>query len=84
LVYLILIWAVTLIGSGGKPFKIWRLASQIILVIGSLAWWLFEPCGTLIWWWPVVLVLIFMVAVRWYLWRVASYQNGAGNTGGTV
>ncbi len=50
-----------------KKVSVGGIVLQIVLLIAALLWWWFEPCGARFWVWPVLMLIVFLVSLRFYL-----------------
>ncbi len=58
----------------GKRVSAGGIILQIVLLIAALLWWWFEPCGAHFWVWPVLMLIVFLVSLRFYL-KKSSFTN---------
>ncbi len=50
---------------------------QVILPIAASLWWWFEPCGARFWVWPVLILIVFLVSLRFYLKKSSAEETSA-------
>jgi hypothetical protein len=50
---------------------------RIALLVIALLWWWFEPCGARFWVWPVLMLIVFLVSLRFYLKKVSGEEISA-------
>ena len=58
-----------------KKVSVGGIVLQIVLLIAALLWWWFEPCGVRFWVWPVLMLIIFLVSLRFYLKKSSSDEE---------
>lgn len=60
-----------------KKVSIGGIVLQIVLLIAALLWWWFEPCGARFWVWPVLILIVFLVSLRFYLKKSSDEEASA-------
>ena len=60
-----------------KKVSVGGIVLQIVLLIAALLWWWFEPCGTRFWVWPVLILIVFLVSLRFYLKKSSAEETPA-------
>ena len=61
----------------GKRVSASGIVLRIALLIAALLWWWLEPCGARFWVWPVLMLIVFLVSLRFYLKKSSSGEISA-------
>ena len=58
-----------------KRVSVGGIVLQTVLLIAALLWWWLEPCGARFWVWPVLILIVFLVSLRFYLKKSSSDEE---------
>ena len=58
----------------GKRVSAGGTVLWIALLVAALLWWWLEPCGAHFWVWPVLMLIVFLVSLRFYLKKSSSEE----------
>ncbi len=58
-----------------KKVSVGGAVLQIVLLIAALLWWWFEPCGVRFWVWLVLILIVFLVSLRFYLKKSSAEET---------